>query len=108
MVTKFEAYLKKLYYLIHNEEVRPQYDGEDVTWRNVIHGFPCLWGLKNNQREEYRVLSQYLELVKGWRNNEAHISPTATEKEIDLAIAIIITMYFFVTGSNLVNLRVRV
>ena len=37
-----------------------------------------------------------------------HPESTATEKEIDLAIAIIITMYFFVTGSNLVKLRVKV
>lgn len=37
LVTKFEAYLKKLYYLMTNEEVKPQNEGESVTWANVIH-----------------------------------------------------------------------
>lgn len=44
-------------------------------------------------------------LVKGWRNDESHISPTASEQEIDTAIKIIITMYFFATGSYITELE---
>lgn len=105
LVTKFEAYLKKLYYLIHNEEVKPQYEGEDVTWKNVIHGFPCLWDLKYSREPKFQMLYQYLEMVKAWRNNESHISPTATEQEINLGINIIITMYFYATGCNITELE---
>lgn len=106
LVTKFEAYLKKLYYLIHNSEVRPQYDGEDVTWKNVIHGFPCLWRLKRSEDVQDQILYQYLEMVKAWRNDESHISPTASEQEINLAISIIITMYFYATGCNITELEI--
>ena len=105
LVTKYEAYLKKLYYLIHGHEVRPQFEGEDVTWKNVIHAFPCLWGLKNNPKYEYQRLYQYLGMVKSWRNNESHISPTATDQEINFGINTIITMYFFATGSNITELE---
>ena len=105
LVTKFEAYLKKMYYLIHNYEVRPQYDGEDVTWKNVIHGFPCLWRLKRSEDAQDQILYQYLEMVKAWRNDESHISPTASEQEINLAISIIITMYFYTTGCNITELE---
>lgn len=97
--TKFEAYLKKFYYLIHGEEVKPQFEGESVTWKNVIHGFSCLWGLKNNPKPAYQELYRYLLLVKDWRNDESHISPTASEQELNTAISIILTMYCFVTGS---------
>ena len=43
-------------------------------------------------------------MLKEWRNDEAHISPTASEQEIDAAIKIVITMYFFATGSCLIPL----
>ncbi|MBQ5548995.1 MAG: type I restriction endonuclease subunit R, partial [Prevotella sp.] len=36
LCTKFEAYLKKLYYLMYGEEVPPREPGQDVTWSNVI------------------------------------------------------------------------
>jgi type I restriction enzyme R subunit len=94
-----------MYYLIHNSEVRPQYDGENVTWKNVIYGFPCLWRLKRSEDAQDQILYQYLEMVKAWRNDESHISPTATEQEINLAISIIITMYFYATGCSITELE---
>jgi len=105
LVTKFEAYLKKLYYLINKEEVKPQYEGDDVTWKDVIHGFGCLWGLKNNLNASYQQLYQYLILVKGWRNDESHISPTASEKELQVAINTIVTLYFYTSGSCITDLE---
>jgi type I restriction enzyme R subunit len=105
LVTKYEAYLKKLYYLIHQEEVRPQYEGYDVTWKDVIHGFQCLWQLKYNPNPAFNQMYQSLTLLKGWRNDESHISPTASEQELELAINTVVTMYFFVTGSNITELE---
>lgn len=105
LVTKFEAYLKKLYYLVEGHEIEPQRQGEDVTWSNVIHAFPCLWDLKHDNDSRYKQLYQFLTLVKGWRNAESHISPTASEKEVDLATSICLTMYFYVTGSNMAELE---
>ena len=105
LVTKFEAYLKKLFYLMNGEEVKPQYEGQDVTCKDVIHAIRPLWTLKYNENDEYQKLYQYLMLVKGWRNDESHISPTASEQEINAAINIIITMYFFATGSCITELE---
>ena len=105
LVTKFEAYLKKLYYLIHAEEVKPQYEGQDVTLKNVIHSIPCLWNLKYSQDASRQKLYQYLEKMKNWRNSESHISPTASEQEVDRAIRIALTLYFYATGSNITELE---
>lgn len=44
-------------------------------------------------------------LIKGWRNDESHISPTASEQEIDTAISIIISMYFYATGASITDLE---
>lgn len=105
LVTKFEAYLKKLYYLMENKEVAPRFEGDPVTWKNVIYAIRPLWQLKYNEKSEYQTLYQYLLIIKEWRNKEAHISPTASEQEIDAAINIIITMYFYATGSCITELE---
>lgn len=107
LVTKFEAYLKKLYYLMTGHEVPPQNEGEEVTWKNVIHAHKSLWYLKSSTEEGKQQLYQYLMLVKGWRNSESHISPTASEQEVDAAIRIIITMYFYATGSSITDLEMN-
>ena len=76
-----------------------------MTWKDVIYAIRPLWQLKYNEKSEYQTLYQYLLIIKEWRNKEAHISPTASEQEIDAAINIIITMYFFATGSCITELE---
>ena len=105
LVTKFEAYLKKLFYLYKGYEVRPKYEGEDVTWANVIHAVRPLWQLKYSENENNQRLYQWLLMVKEWRNSESHISPTASEQEVNGAINIIITMYCYATGSCITDLE---
>lgn len=105
LVTKFEAYLKKLYYLYKGEEVKPQHEGEDVTWANVIYAVKPLWQLKFNQNDVHQRLYQYLQMVKEWRNAESHISPTASEQELNGAINIILTMYCYATGMCITDLE---
>ena len=107
LVTKFEAYLKKLYYLMKGSEVKPQNEGEDVTWANVIHDVKPLWQLKYSTDPSKQRLYQWLLMVKEWRNSESHISPTATEQELNGAISIIITMYGYAIGSCITDLEMN-
>ena len=128
LVTKFEAYLKKLYYLMKDKEVQPQNEGErlrvlseeseqvragerssgmDVTWANVIHDVKPLWLLKYSTDPSKQRLYQWLLMVEEWRNSESHISPTATEQELNGAISIIITMYGYATGSCITDLEMN-
>ena len=88
-----------------SQMVKPQHEGEDVTWKDVVFNIKPLWRLKFSNDENYHQLYDYLLLVKNWRNSEAHISPTATEQEIDAAINIVITMYFFASGSCITDLE---
>lgn len=105
LVTKFEAYLKKLYYLMNGEEIQPREPGQDVTWGNVVHAIRPLWNLRYNEQPEYQTLYQYLNLMKGWRNDESHISPAASEQEVDAAIKVALTIYFYATGACLRSVR---
>lgn len=105
LVTKFEAYLKKLYFLEKDKEVAPYKEGDDVTWKDVIHAHPCLWNLKYSSNEGQQMLFNYLMLVKDWRNAESHISPTASEAEVDAAIQVIVAMYGYATGASITELE---
>lgn len=105
LVTKFEAYLKKLYYVLNKTEIQARNIGEEAMWADVIHAFPCLWHLKYDTDTRYQQLYQFLTLMKGWRNTQSHLSPTASEKEVDTAINICLTMYIFTTGCCLTELE---
>jgi type I restriction enzyme R subunit len=76
-----------------------------VTWANVIHDVSCLWQLKYSKDENRKRLYEYLLQVKEWRNDESHISPTASEQEIDGAVNIILTMYCYATGNCISDLE---
>ena len=105
LVTKFEAYLKKLYYLINGKELPARNEGDTPSWKDALYAHKCLWSLRWSTDEAKQQLYQWLLLVKGWRNEESHISPTASEQEIDVALNIILTMYFYVTGSSITALE---
>lgn len=105
LVTKFEAYLKKLYFVLNGTEIKAYKDDLGVTFADAIHAFGCLWGLKNNTLPEYQNLYHYLMNVKAYRNDDAHLAPTATEEELAVAIRIVVTMYLFVTGSMALDIE---
>lgn len=107
LVTKFEAYLKKLYYLMKGEEVQPRNPGERVSLSNVLYAHRNLWNLKYSTDPAKQQLYQYLNLVKAWRNDESHISPTSTDQELNAALSVIITMYFYATGSSITDLEMN-
>ena len=104
-----EVYLKKIYYLLNGTEVPPKPGETDVTLGNALYQFPCLNRLKYYPQEKYRKLNEYLELIKHYRNtsagNGAHFSMFMSEKELDNSIKAIVTIYMFVTGMCLDQLR---
>lgn len=109
LLVKFEVYLKKLYFMLTGEEV-PAKPGEDkVTLSNAIYQFECLKGLRSKPEEKYRKLAEYLKLIRNCRNtqngNGAHFSPFITEEELDKNIKAIVTIYMYVTGMNLSDLK---
>ena len=109
LLIKFEVYLKKLFYLLNGSEV-PAKPGEDkVTLGNAIYQFPCLRGLRYRSDEKHRRLSGYLDLIRQCRNtqdgNGAHFSLFANEDELDKNIKALVTMYMYVTGQCLDELK---
>lgn len=104
LITKYEAFLKKLYYLIHEEEIEGQY-GADSSLADALHAFGSLWGLRNNPSPEYKKFADYLSMVRQWRNDESHLAPSASENEVERATTILVAMYLYVTGWSITDLE---
>ena len=106
---KFEVYLKKIYYMLHGEEIQPLEAGKKVTLANCIFAFPCLKNLRWSTKETERKLSDYLDLIRNNRNtadgNGAHASYLLTEQQLDNNIKAFVTLYLYVTGMCMNELK---
>ena len=106
LVTKYEAFLKKVYYLLNGREMVNVKDENSMpTFINCILSLACLKGLRNNPDERYHKFYDYLELVKQWRNSESHNAPDASLQELDAAIHVVSTMYLWVVSQNAKSLN---
>ncbi len=108
---KFEVFLKKIYYMLHGEELKPLEEGKNVTLANCIFAFPCLKNLKYSSKETEKKLSAYLNLIRDNRNtsdgNGAHSSYLLNEQQLDDNIKAFTTLYLYVIGMNLEDIKKR-
>lgn len=109
LLTKFEVFLKKVYYLCNGTEVPPKPGETKVTLGNCIYQFPCLNELKGLQRIKYRTMSGYLADLREGRNtqagNGAHYSMYLTEDKLNEKIKSVVTLYMYVAGNYLNELK---
>lgn len=104
LITKYEAFLKKLYYLIYEEEIEGRH-GPDSSLADALFAFRSLWGLRNNPLPEYKKFADYLSMVRQWRNDESHLAPSASDNEVERATTILVAMYLYVTGWSITELE---
>ena len=107
LLMKYEAFLKKLYYLINHKELEGKNPGKDATLSSAIFGIPSLKKLKYSEDPEVKAFSDRLDILRQLRNDEAHGSYIATELEVDAAIGIVIDMYLYVAGTNTILVAKR-
>ena len=108
LVAKYEAYLKKLYYLIKNDDVprNPYHPDKTPSLSECIFAFKCLKTLKDTEDEALQKYKLYLEMLRKWRNDEAHLSPNATEDDVNAALKVVSTMYLYVVAHIITELEI--
>ncbi len=107
LLMKYEAFLKKLYYLVNHKELEGKEPGKDATLSSAIFGIPSLKKLKYSEDPAVKAFCDRLDVLRQLRNDEAHGSSTATEQEIDTAIGIVIDMYLYAAGTNSIPVAKR-
>lgn len=107
ILTKFETYLKKLYWLIHGEELRNTRDPQKTpALADCIFAFEELKSLKFKQREKYKRMYGYLDTMRNLRNDESHVTPDASEEEIMASSRIVTTLYLYITAHSITELEI--
>ncbi len=108
LVGKFEAFLKKLYYLINNRELTTREGAVDRTqFADCIFGHESLRRLKHTTDTRYFRFRDYLDKVRAWRNEEAHSAPEFSDEELKAAVHILVTMYAYVTAKSITDLEMN-
>ena len=108
LVGKFEPFLKKLYYLINNRELTTREGSADsTTFSDCIFGHDSLKRLKHTTDARYYRFRDYLEKVRGWRNEEAHSAPEIPDTELREAVHILVTMYAYVISRSITDLEMN-
>lgn len=106
---KFEVFLKKIYYMLHGEELKSPEKGKNVTLATCIFAFPCLKNLRWSSKGTEQKLSGYLDVIRNNRNtsdgNGAHSSYLLTEQQLDDNIKAFTTLYLYVAGMSLNELK---
>lgn len=106
---KFEVFLKKIYYMVHGEEIQPEAGKPNVTLATCVFAFPCLKKLKYSANVHEKKLYDYLELIRNNRNtkdgNGAHSSYLLSEDQLDSNIQAFVTLYIYVVGMCLNDMK---
>lgn len=106
ILTKFETYLKKLYWLIHGKELRNTRDPEKTpSLADCIFAFEELKSLKFKERKKYQRMYGYLDTMRNLRNDESHVTPDASEEEIITSSRIVTTLYLYITAHSITDLE---
>ncbi len=106
---KFEVFLKKIYYMVHGEEIQPEEGKQNVTLTTCIFAFPCLKKLKHSLNVHEKKLSDYLDIIRNNRNtadgNGAHSSYLLSDAQLDSNIQAFVTLYMYVVGMCLNDMK---
>ena len=106
LLSRFEVFLKKIYFLKNHEimvSTKPGQEGLKATLADCIFQTPCLKRLKSSDSAADQKFSTYLTLLRDWRNDNAHGAPIAREEECDKAINIVASMYLYSVAFGIKN-----
>ena len=104
LVNKFEAFLRKIYYMREGEEVPADENGRQGLV-NTVRKFPVLQRLHNNTDPKYANFRAYYDNLYAWRNEEAHSAPEIKDEKIDAALHIVVSLYVFAAMISITELE---
>jgi type I restriction enzyme R subunit len=101
LLTGYESYLKKIYYLIHGEALKRPFDEGYHTLMDAIMAFPSIRALRRSPKQEHRLLFSEMNMLRNLRN-EMRFSPHfLNEKQLGSALDIVTDMYIFIIAAEM-------
>lgn len=103
--TTYEAFLRKIYFLIHGEEISA------TGMVNVIYKFQDIQKLYVpedkvfNKDPRLANMSAYYNLLYALRNDQAHMAPASTEQEVNAALHAVVGMFIYAVMVNITEIE---
>lgn len=105
LLIKYESFLKKLYLLCKDRELRGRTPDVSATLMDAIFAIPSLKRLKGSTNPALQEFDTKLTLLRRMRNDEAHGALNVSEQDIDTALQIVVDMYLYAVGTNITELE---
>ena len=105
LLIKYESFLKKLYLLCNDRELRGRTPDVSATLTDAIFAIPSLKQLKRSTNPALLEFDTKLTLLRQMRNDEAHGALNVSEQDIDTALQIVVDMYLYAVGTNITELE---
>lgn len=104
LVTKYEALLRKIYYMKEGKELVS--DKTLTGLVNVVYQFPDIQRLYKNKDPKLANMSTFYNLLYQWRNDQAHQAPILKSGELSPALHAIAAMYVYAAMVSATDIEV--
>lgn len=97
LVVRFEAFLKKIYWLKEDTPVPLTATGKDPALLDTVRHFPEIESLYHSKNPKYDTFKQFYRVVYDWRNKESHIAVDLPADLLPTALHAAVALYLYAT-----------
>lgn len=108
LVSRFEAFLKKIYWVEHGERMPLNAEGHEPALRETVSYFPRVEALYSTQNPKLERFKQYYRNVYSWRNNENHRAIDIPADLLPTCLHAAVAMYLFATMVSAGELKEKI
>lgn len=105
LVSRFEAFLKKIYWLKEGTPVPLTDNGYEPAFIDTVKHFPKIAGLYYSKNPKYETFKQCYQVVYEWRNKENHKAVELPKELLPTALHAAIALYLYSTMVNAEELK---
>lgn len=105
LVGRFEAFLKKIYWLREGTAVPLTATGKAPALLDTVRHFPQIESLYRSRDPKYDTFKQFYEVVYDWRNKESHIAMDLPTDLLPTALHAAVALYLYATMVSAEDLK---
>ena len=95
LVSRYESYLKKIYWLKEGTEIPRNADDREPALRETVSYFPRVEALYTTRNEKFEMFKQAYREVYNWRNRENHLAYEIESDHLEQSLHGAVALYLF-------------
>ena len=105
LVRRFEAFLKKIYWLKEGQPIRPTKEGREPALLETISQFPKIKSLYSSKNPKFESFKTFYHRLYNLRNKESHVAVDIAADLLPRALHAAIALYLYATMVNAEELK---